>query len=84
MGEFGLAAPLTPLKIQVPSGKLAEEYSTQVSSAPTIAYTTMDHLGSPRVIKDKLVLFCIPHESESEVTGAGIGRFFAAAAGHIT
>lgn len=34
--------------------KLAEEYSTQVSTNPTIAYTTTDHLGSPRIITDKL------------------------------
>jgi RHS repeat-associated protein len=34
-------------------GKLAEEYSTQVSNNPTIAYTTTDHLGSPRIITDK-------------------------------
>jgi RHS repeat-associated protein len=34
-------------------GKLAEEYSTKISSSPTIAYTSTDHLGSPRVITDK-------------------------------
>ncbi len=34
-------------------GKLVAEYSNQVSSTPTISYTTTDHLGSPRVITDK-------------------------------
>lgn len=34
-------------------GKLVAEYSTQISQNPTIAYTTTDHLGSPRVITDK-------------------------------
>lgn len=35
------------------SAKLVAEYSTQTSSTPTIAYTTTDHLGSPRIITDK-------------------------------
>jgi RHS repeat-associated protein len=35
-------------------GKLVAEYSTQISQNPTISYTTTDHLGSPRVITDKL------------------------------
>jgi RHS repeat-associated protein len=34
-------------------GKLIAEYSNQVSPAPTVSYTTTDHLGSPRVITDK-------------------------------
>ena len=34
-------------------GKLAAEYSTQISQNPTTSYTTADHLGSPRVITDK-------------------------------
>jgi RHS repeat-associated protein len=35
------------------SGKLIAEYSNQISSTPTVSYTTTDHLGSPRVITDK-------------------------------
>jgi RHS repeat-associated protein len=35
------------------SGKLIAEYSNQVSQAPTVAYTTTDHLGSPRIITDQ-------------------------------
>ncbi len=35
------------------SGKLVAEYSNQVSQTPTIAYTTTDHLGSPRIIADQ-------------------------------
>ncbi|MBP6212839.1 MAG: hypothetical protein KA447_07320 [Pyrinomonadaceae bacterium] len=34
------------------SGKLIAEYSTQISQTPAVAYTTTDHLGSPRVITD--------------------------------
>lgn len=34
------------------SGKLIAEYSTQISQSPTTAYTTTDHLGSPRIITD--------------------------------
>jgi hypothetical protein len=36
------------------SGKLVAEYSTQLSSSPSINYTTTDHLGSPRIITDAL------------------------------
>ena len=36
------------------SGKLVAEYSTQLSQIPTVAYTTTDHLGSPRIITDGL------------------------------
>jgi hypothetical protein len=35
------------------SGKLVAEYSNQPSQTPTVAYTTTDHLGSPRMITDK-------------------------------
>lgn len=35
------------------SGKLVAEYSTQVSQSPSVAYTTTDHLGSPRIITDQ-------------------------------
>lgn len=34
------------------AGKLIAEYSTATTQNPTIAYTTTDHLGSPRVITD--------------------------------
>ena len=33
-------------------GKLIAEYSTQTVQNPTVAYTTTDHLGTPRVITD--------------------------------
>lgn len=33
-------------------GALAAEYSTQAPTAPTTAYLTTDHLGSPRAITD--------------------------------
>ncbi len=36
------------------SGKLVAEYSNQVSQTPTVAYTTTDHLGSPRIITNQL------------------------------
>jgi RHS repeat-associated protein len=36
------------------SGKLIAEYSTQVSQTPSVAYTTTDHLGTPRVITNEL------------------------------
>lgn len=36
------------------AGKLIAEYSTQLSQNPTTAYTTTDHLGSPRIITDGL------------------------------
>ncbi len=36
------------------SGKLVAEYSTQLSTTPTVAYTTADHLGSPRIITNEL------------------------------
>ena len=35
------------------AGKLVAEYSTQLSQSPSIAYTTTDHLGTPRVITDQ-------------------------------
>lgn len=35
------------------AGKLVAEYSTQVSQSPSVAYTTTDHLGTPRVITDQ-------------------------------
>ncbi|MBX3297684.1 MAG: hypothetical protein KF762_18445 [Acidobacteria bacterium] len=35
------------------AGKLIAEYSTQLSQSPSIAYTTTDHLGTPRVITDQ-------------------------------
>ncbi|MCW5957359.1 MAG: hypothetical protein KIT61_12300 [Pyrinomonadaceae bacterium] len=35
------------------SGKRIAEYSNQVSQAPTVAYTTTDHLGSPRIITEQ-------------------------------
>ncbi|MCW5957365.1 MAG: RHS repeat protein [Pyrinomonadaceae bacterium] len=35
------------------SGKLVAEYSNQPSQTPTVAYTTTDHLGTPRVITDQ-------------------------------
>jgi RHS repeat-associated protein len=34
------------------AGKLVAEYSTQISQSPIVAYTTTDHLGSPRIITD--------------------------------
>lgn len=36
------------------SGKLIAEYSTQLSTTPSVAYTTTDHLGTPRIITDEL------------------------------
>lgn len=36
------------------SGKLIAEYSTQISQTPSVAYTTTDHLGTPRIITDEL------------------------------
>lgn len=35
-------------------GKLAAEYSTEVSQDPKISYLTTDNLGSPRIITDQL------------------------------
>jgi|GEM_PF-1961942 len=35
------------------AGKLVAEYSNQLSSMPTVNYTTTDHLGSPRVVTDQ-------------------------------
>ena len=35
------------------AGKLVAEYSTQLSTTPSISYTTTDHLGSPRIITDQ-------------------------------
>lgn len=35
------------------NGNLVAEYSTQLSTNPTIAYPALDHLGSPRIITDK-------------------------------
>lgn len=34
-------------------GRIVAEYSTQISSTPSVAYTTSDHLGSPRVITNE-------------------------------
>jgi len=34
-------------------GRIVAEYSTMVSSTPSVGYTTADHLGSPRVITDQ-------------------------------
>lgn len=34
-------------------GRIVAEYSTQISSTPSVAYTTADHLGSPRVITNE-------------------------------
>ena len=36
------------------SGKLIAEYSTQISQTPSVAYTTTDHLGTPRIITNEL------------------------------
>ncbi len=35
------------------AGKLAAEYSTQLSQNPMVSYTTTDHLGSPRIVTDQ-------------------------------
>ena len=35
------------------SGKLVAEYSTQLSTSPSVNYTTADHLGSPRILTDE-------------------------------
>ncbi|MFN0140404.1 MAG: RHS repeat domain-containing protein [Pyrinomonadaceae bacterium] len=35
-------------------GRIVAEYSTQLSSSPSVNYTTTDHLGSPRIITDQL------------------------------
>ncbi len=35
-------------------GRIVAEYSTQLSSNPTVSYTTADHLGSPRIITDEI------------------------------
>lgn len=35
------------------SGQLVAEYSTEISQAPKVSYTTADHLGSPRILTDK-------------------------------
>ena len=35
------------------SGQLVAEYSTEISQAPKVSYTTADHLGSPRILTDE-------------------------------
>ncbi|HMT07675.1 MAG TPA: RHS repeat-associated core domain-containing protein, partial [Pyrinomonadaceae bacterium] len=36
------------------SGKLVAEYSSQLSTTPSVSYTTTDHLGTPRIITDAI------------------------------
>jgi RHS repeat-associated protein len=56
-------------------GKLAAEYSTQISQNPKISYTTTDSLGSPRLITDQngSVISRRDFMPFGEDLGAGIG-----------
>ena len=48
-----ISATETTFFVYDAGGKLAAEYSTQISSIPRVNYMTMDHLGSPRITTDQ-------------------------------